>query len=1165
VFARVLDPVPSTASASVTAERRALFPRPFGPYDLLAEIGRGGMGVVYRARHRGLNRTVALKVILAGEHAAEDFIERFRREAGAAAGLDHPNIVPIHEVGTQEGEPYFSMRLVEGVTLADRIAHAWVQPAPPPGAAVLRSFCRVIAVLARAVHHAHQRGILHRDIKPTNVLLDGDDTPYLTDFGLAKSIEHDPGVTRTLAVLGTPAYMAPEQARGETRHLTVAMDVYALGAVLYETVTGRPPFVGATSIETIQRVIEEEPTSPRRHHAGIEPDLETICLKCLEKEPALRYASAEALALDLERWLRHETILARPASGPERFCKWIRRHPGAALATASALLALVAIALVSTLSAFRLQKARAAAEEANDRLEHHVRDLEWEKAEELANSGRIGESLAYFARLARQFPDRSVPATRILSLLSFRSFPLPTGRPLAHPRSVNDLDFSPDGRFLATGCADAKVRIWRVEDHTLHTAFEQSGAIQLVRFHPNGRRVLGIAQGGEACLWSLDSDPASPPTRFAVLAINEPLADFRPDGKRLALRTSINGFSVFDPDTGERTLGPIEGNDGLRTLGFTPGGRSIFTTAFDGTIATLNGDKGNPEGPQWKLKQAAASGVVTPDGRWFVSGESGRIVVWNRITGERVREMPTGRSEVIRIAMSPTGNRVLTMPWQEPPQLWNLEDGTPIGRPIRSAGEFSDVRFSGDGSRAVAASVDGLAIVLDGRTGVPLLQPVQHDGAIFRSRFHPQGHLVATASDDGTAQIWDIRMGLPTRHPLEPRSGLREAILSPDGRWLYTSSREVVERRDANTGIPAGPPMLHTKQVFLARLAPDGSTLAVVAYDFAAHLWDTQTGTERTPPLKHQDQVVSVEFTPDSRRLVTVASDRTARVWDATTGQPLSDPLVYPDVPISLDVHPDGDRFVTGAFDGRVRGWSLPEGKPLFETEAHRSRVWTVRHDPRGQRFASASADRTVRLWDASTGSQLGPPLQHSASVLTLQFSPNGQGLVTGTEDGQVRVWDTFNHQPLSRPMQHSGIVWNVTYDPGGRRLLSGAYDGTARVWDAATGFPIGEVLRHEGKLIRSLFHPDGRRIVTTATDGILRFWDTPSAPSPVPGWFLELAEALGGKSFSTNGELQNVAIDTLDAVQRQGLASPETDFYGRWARWFFLERLQRPVPPFEP
>ncbi|HMC26343.1 MAG TPA: serine/threonine-protein kinase, partial [Verrucomicrobiae bacterium] len=305
-----------------------------GDYELLEEVGRGGQGIVFRARQKSLNRTVAVKVISLGQWASKTHLKRFRLEAEAAARLEHPGIVPIHEVGERDGSCYFSMKFVEGGQLDEVIRRA---PMPT------RQAVELIVKVARTVHYAHEHGILHRDIKPGNILLDAKGEPHLTDFGLARLVETESTVTRTLEMLGTPSYMAPEQAVGNNAAISSVTDVYGLGAVLYQLLTGQPPFAGGTTYETIKLLLDTEPRQPRLLNPKIDHDLSTICLKCLEKDPKRRYSSALTLAEDLERWLRHEPIQARRAGIFARGRKWVRRNPTSALLAAS-LIALVATA-----------------------------------------------------------------------------------------------------------------------------------------------------------------------------------------------------------------------------------------------------------------------------------------------------------------------------------------------------------------------------------------------------------------------------------------------------------------------------------------------------------------------------------------------------------------------------------------------------------------------------------------------------------------------------------------------------------------------------------------------------------------------------------------------------------------------------------------------------
>ncbi|MGH7969881.1 MAG: serine/threonine-protein kinase, partial [Limisphaerales bacterium] len=338
-----VDPADMGEKGRARPSRELESTRRFGEYELLAEIARGGQGVVYRARHRGLNRVVALKMLILGPWATEAHLKRFKTEAEAAATLDHPQIVPIYEIGQVEGQHYFTMKLVEGASLKQLGVGGPVAP---------RRAAEIVTAAAGAMAHAHERNILHRDLKPGNILLDEQGQVHVTDFGLAKLVEDESTITNTMDVLGTPSYLSPEQAAGQAKTLTTACDIYGLGAVLYELLTGNPPFAGGTTMETIRQVLEKEPRRPSLWNPKLDRDLETICLKCLEKDPLRRYLSAAELAQDLDRWLRHEPIQARPSGVFTRARKWVRRHPAgvASIPAAFALAAALGLMIWQTLS-----------------------------------------------------------------------------------------------------------------------------------------------------------------------------------------------------------------------------------------------------------------------------------------------------------------------------------------------------------------------------------------------------------------------------------------------------------------------------------------------------------------------------------------------------------------------------------------------------------------------------------------------------------------------------------------------------------------------------------------------------------------------------------------------------------------------------------------------
>jgi WD40 repeat protein len=581
-----LAPGPQSPSAPGVATRR------FGDFELLREIARGGMGVVFEAQQSALDRRVALKMILAGQLATPADRERFRAEATAAARLDHPNIVPIYEVGERPleegGTPlaYFSMKLITGASLAQRVFLDTLGPHGP----VNRQLVGALAKVARAVHHAHQHGIIHRDLKPGNVLIDEGGTPYVTDFGLAKRIGDERGLTQTGAIVGTPSYMPPEQARGD-KELTPAADVYALGAILYEILTCRPPFQGPTALDTVMQVLEREPERPRAINPNVDRDLETVCLKCLEKSPARRYQSAEALADDLERWLRGEPVVARPPGLFRRVRQWARRRPFAAGLAALGLVLLLALTARAGLylveSIKRAEDSTARAEAAMQRRDFHeadallgdcpwlMRGARWNELSERARLGLLqarlkGDRDALLARVrgawergdlagARALLDECDPEARDDEWKGWKRSLRPPVRVLPVGTGWNSgVAFSPDGKRLAVfdTFASAGIRIFDTDNWKAGADFPINPGIE--------KDKEGKARGE---------------LRDAV---DVTMVVFSPDCKRLAALTNPIKVQHDSPlqirvwDLGKGDKPAVITRSGVRRIAFRPDGKHLF-------------------------------------------------------------------------------------------------------------------------------------------------------------------------------------------------------------------------------------------------------------------------------------------------------------------------------------------------------------------------------------------------------------------------------------------------------------------------------------------------------------------------------------------------------------------------------------------------------------
>jgi WD40 repeat protein/tetratricopeptide (TPR) repeat protein/predicted Ser/Thr protein kinase len=1159
VLAVVMEPPVQTASPSADAPSRPGAARSFGNYELLEEIGRGGMGVIYKARQAGLDRFVAVKMILGGHFASRESVRRFQAEAQTAARLRHPNIVALHEVGQHEGRHFFSMDFVEGRNLTDLVRD---KPLATARAA------RYVQLTAEAIHHAHEQGILHRDLKPSNILIDDADQPRVTDFGLAKQLHSDSSLTLTGQVLGSPNYMPPEQAGGRHGDVGPWSDVYALGAILYQLLTGRGPFLADTVEQTLAQVLHNEPASPRVLNPALPRDLETICLKCLEKDSRRRYRSARELADELQRFLNHEPIRARSVSSLEKGWRWCRRKP--ALAGLGAALALaVVLGFAGVLWQWGRAERHALSENIErGRAELALGELELERAEDLLRNDQPNAALAWLAHSIRRQPTNAVVAQRIVSVLNERNFALRSAPPFQHTGAVAWAEFSPDGTRVVTASHDGTAQVWDAPSgRPAVRALRHEGA-RVARFSPDGRLVATGGTNYLAQLWlGKEGSPVGPPlVHDGAVAFLE----FSADGRRLLTVAKDRRVRIWEVPEGRLLFRTAVHGATVEASHFSPDGRRFLTATMSGAIRVWDSATGAPVTPELKQQTLHLfSARFSPAGdRVVCAGDSPhRATVRDIQTGRVLGEIRQHDNTVEDAVFSPDGHWLVTVSRDGTARVWDAHTFAARGVPLPHRSWVLSAEFSPDGQRLLTTSLDHTAHVWDLIRWRPLTEPVHPGGNILHARFSPDGARLVTASQSGAAQVWDVRPGRAVAGVLPHGSSVVRARFSHDGRRVATGAGAAARVWNAATAEPLTSLLRHQNGILDIAFSPDDQRIVTTSYDNTSAVWDTQTGRRLARWTNQMARVFNAQFSPDGRRILTASFDRTVWVWDAATAQPVVGPLEHNGRVWHAEFSPDGQRIVAGAGrvgeSGQVAVWDAQTGRPLFEHPHSDETLW-VSFSPDGANIVSASADHTACILDVPSG-RLRHTLAHEAMVTRAVFSPDGGAIATACRDQSARLWHAASGAPLTPPLRHADEIVAVRFSQDGRRLATASLDQTARVWDRATGKLLAGPFWHTDQVRDVDFSPDGRWIATASYDDTARLWELPALPDAAPRWLATLAESAGGLVLDGRNNYQPTPGGRFSEVERAVEGEVAPDPLGAWARWFLSDRSTRAISPSSP
>ncbi|NQT14137.1 MAG: protein kinase [Planctomycetes bacterium] len=943
--------------------------------------------------------------------------------------MRHPNIVSVHEVGQHDGSNYIVSDYIQGLTLAD-----WLSAGQRMD---FKRAAKLCATITEAIGHAHQAGVIHRDLKPSNIMIDADGQPHVMDFGLAKREAGETTMTMDGKVLGTPAYMSPEQARGEAHHVDGRTDVFSLGTILFELLTGERPFRGNTRM-LLHQVMNEEPPRLRSLNASIPRDLETICLKCLEKDPRRRYASAQEVADDLRRFLAGRAVLARPITSAARGWRWCARHRAVTALSLGLLSTLLVLAIAGSIVAIHQAALRVAADQATARAnaetqrartlaqaeaaarEEYRRELylsdmnlvpqAWETAD--------GESLQQ--ALERHFPKPGEKDLRGFEWYVWRRISSRHAMELTvEGELLHCLAYAPNGTMLAVG--DETGGFWTTDLKsgriTLQAQHDDFSSVQCVAFSPDGRLLAYGRRDGALTLWDVAQEKS-----LAILDDDfhgVKTLEFSPDGRLLAAGAGRLGLTwigykcpikIWEVPEGRLRCTLPGHTSQVSQLSFSPDGASLASCGSDRVLRVWDLSR-EEETMQFKHSGSAARRVAfSPDGQSIASGHGdGNVRIWNVATGECQRTISGGHEQAIeQVAYSPDGKLLASGGYDSRICVWDPQDGRSLSHFRGHPFAVRDLAFSPDSQSL--ASVGGSSIkIWHMQTGDPDVL-AGHTGAVRHVRFLKDQRRLISGGLDGVVQVWNLADGSPGETIVEGKEPIHAFALSRD------------EKRLAFSGL-----------------------------DTSVHVVDFNTKQPLHTLEGHDKRIRCLAFSPSDKLLISISGDKSAIFWDPVDGALLTR---LPEVTVralSASFSPDGTNLGIASHRCRTSLWDVATNTQIGYFDGHHEWVRDICFSPDGRILASASQDRTVRLWDVRQRRQIARLFGHGSAMQSLAFSPDGAILAAGDGDGQISLWDTRTFRRRTTLLGHQGSVGSLSFSPDGKTLASGGDDRTIRLW---RGYP---------------------------------------------------------------------------------------------------------------